>query len=94
MATGLTDTFVQKLTIDPSSPSTLYVGTLVTGVFKTTDGGVTWASINSGFPDTEMSVGALVIDPSNPATVYAGTTGFGVFKTTDGGQTWQPAGGN
>jgi hypothetical protein len=40
---------VLTLAIDPDSPDTVYVGTAV-GVFKTSDGGATWAPKNQGLP--------------------------------------------
>ena len=46
--TGLTDTGVQALAIDPSAPATLYAGTLVGGVFKSTNGGGSWTTANTG----------------------------------------------
>jgi len=59
------------------------------GVFKSTDGGASWVSVNAGILGHTFS---LAIDPTHPETVYAGTLGEGVFKTTDGGVTWLPAG--
>ncbi len=59
------------------------------GVFKSTDGGATWTSANSGLG--WLPVNALAIDPFNPATLYAGTYNYPVFKSTDGGQSWTRA---
>jgi photosystem II stability/assembly factor-like uncharacterized protein len=61
------------------------------GLFKTTDGGATWARINEGLASliaTRSPVTALVIDPANPQVLYAGTSGYGVFQSTDGGAHW------
>lgn len=49
MNVGLSNTFVQALTIDPSSPDTLYAGTDGSGVFKTTDGAATWQPTGTDF---------------------------------------------
>ena len=76
------------LAIDPTTPTTLYVGT-ATGVFKSTDGGGSWNPIGPGLVSPGISltpVYALAIDPTTPATVYAG----GAYKSTDGGGTWRP----
>ena len=89
MNTGLGNTDVRALAIDPAAPSTLYAGTWGGGVFKSTNSGGTWTAINAGLTDPFIS--ALAIDPSAPATLYAGTaSGFsgGVFKSTDGGASW------
>ncbi len=77
------------LAINPSTPSTLYVGD-GGGVFKSTDSGSTWAATNAGL--TNLIVQALAINPSTPSTLYAGTDGGGVFKSTDSGGTWANAG--
>ena len=82
-------TFPSSLVINPSEPTTLYVGGSA-GVFKSTDGGGSWTSANSGLP-AAVPV-KLAIDPLNPSTLYAGTSNAGVFKSTDGGTTWQPTG--
>ncbi len=63
------------------------------GVYKSLDGGKTWASM--GLKET-MHIGRIVIDPKNPNVVYVGALGRlwgtnperGVYKTEDGGKTW------
>lgn len=64
------------------------------GVYKSTDGGETWA--NLGLKDSQ-NIARIVIDPSDPNLVYVAALGHlwgankerGVYKTTDGGKTWQ-----
>ena len=64
------------------------------GVYKSTDGGTTWA--NMGLRDTQH-IARIVIHPTNPDIVWVAALGHlgtpnqerGVFKTTDGGRTWQ-----
>ncbi len=66
------------------------------GVWRTTDGGVTWTPLTDHMPTTSM--GALALDPTNENIVYAGTGeanyanhcryGLGLFKSIDGGETW------
>ena len=34
---------IRSVLVDPTSPGTIYVGTAGSGVFKSTDGGATWA---------------------------------------------------
>jgi photosystem II stability/assembly factor-like uncharacterized protein len=62
-----------------------YVGT-DSGVFKTSDGGITWAPINNGLPGVSQ-VTALIIVGQN---IYAGLASEGVYVTTDGGLNWSP----
>ena len=69
--TGLTNTYVYALAIDPATPTTLYAGTYGGGVFKSTNGGGNWSAVNTGLTDTLVS--ALAIDPATPTTLYAGT---------------------
>jgi hypothetical protein len=84
--TGLTDTYVRALAIDPDIPTTIYAGTSGNGVFKSTNGGGTWTAVNTGLTNTYVY--ALAIDPDTPATIYAGTWNGGVFKSIDGGGAW------
>jgi photosystem II stability/assembly factor-like uncharacterized protein len=79
---------ILALAIDPSAPATLYAGTSGAGVFKSRNGGVSWAAVNAGL--IASSVQALAIDPSTPSTLFAGTRGGGVFLSRNGGGSWTP----
>ena len=67
------------------------------GLWKTTDGGLTWKPVTDGQIDYS-SVGAVAIAPSNPDVIYLGTgeadirgniiQGGGAYKSTDAGKTW------
>jgi photosystem II stability/assembly factor-like uncharacterized protein len=84
-----------------SRPLEYYFGATGGGVWKTTDGGLTWRPVSDKQLKTS-SVGALAIAPSNPDVVYAGMgetelrgnviQGDGVYKTADAGKTWTSAG--
>jgi Sortilin, neurotensin receptor 3, len=64
------------------------------GVFKSTDGGMTWKHV--GLTETRH-IGRIVVDPRDPNVAYVAALGHawganperGVYKTTDGGATWQ-----
>jgi photosystem II stability/assembly factor-like uncharacterized protein len=83
----------------PGDPTTYYAGMPEGGVWKTTNGGVTWKPI---FDEVHVaSVGAVAVAPSDPKIVYVGTgnqsgwsftIGKGVYKSTDGGKTWANVG--
>jgi photosystem II stability/assembly factor-like uncharacterized protein len=80
---------------------TYFLGTTGGGVFKTTDGGLTWLPVTDS---TRMagSIGAIAVAPSDPNVVYVGTgespprgnvsPGNGLYRSTDGGRSWRPAG--
>ncbi|MFH1762838.1 MAG: hypothetical protein ABIF09_01480, partial [Gemmatimonadota bacterium] len=79
-------TGVIDLVMDPTDPNTLYATTWErtrrawghtasgegSGIYRTTDGGVSWEQLTNGFPTGE-GVGRIAIDvaPSNPDVVYA-----------------------
>jgi len=82
-------------------PYTYYMGATGGGVWKTTDGGMTWVPVTDS---TRMagSIGALAVAPSDPNVVYVGTgespprgnvsPGDGFYRSTDGGKSWAAAG--
>src|SRR5258707_7073970 len=94
---------IGDIAIHPRDPNIVYVGTgepnnrqtssFGDGVYKTTDGGMTFTNI--GLKDTQ-TIARIVIDPKNPETVYVASPGHlfgpnperGVFKTIDGGRGW------
>ena len=95
---------VGAIAVSESDPSVIYVGTgescirgNVThgdGVYKSTDGGQTWANI--GLRDTRH-IARIRIDPRNPDVVYVAALGHafgpnderGVFRSRDGGGSWE-----
>jgi photosystem II stability/assembly factor-like uncharacterized protein len=91
------------VTLDPSNPSTVWVGTgennsqrsvaYGDGVYKSEDGGKTWK--NMGLKDSEH-IARIIVHSENPNIIYVGAYGpvwreggdRGVYKSTDGGATW------
>ncbi|HEY5219026.1 MAG TPA: glycosyl hydrolase, partial [Gemmatimonadaceae bacterium] len=78
-------------------PNEYYMGTTGGGVFKTEDGGESWAPTTDGY--FGGTIGAIAVAPSNPDVVYVGggeypirgniSYGDGVWKSMDAGKTWQ-----
>ncbi len=91
------------VTIDPSNPQTVYVGTgdpnisfypmLGDGVYKSTDGGDTWTHLGL---DAQRVITKIVVHPTNPNIIFAGSMGLpfirdndrGLYRSTDGGANW------
>jgi len=89
---GTTGAFVSWLAFDPTNENIVYATYSTFGVphvWKSTDGGATWASIDgtgvARIPD--VPVHTLVVDPTNSARLFVGTD-VGVFTSDDGGTTW------
>jgi len=88
---------VTAVTGIPDDSFTYYMGTTGGGVWKTTDGGVTWNNISDGFFKVG-SIGSVEVSLLDPNVVYVGTgsasprgnisTGRGVYKSMDAGKTW------
>ncbi|MGI8990544.1 MAG: WD40/YVTN/BNR-like repeat-containing protein [Bryobacteraceae bacterium] len=85
---------VNGIAAHPTDPNTIYVAAAGGGVWKTINGGTTWAPLT----DTQktLAMGALAMAPSDSNVLYAGTGepdsggdfGRGVLVTTDGGANW------
>ncbi len=85
--------FVNDIKADLHDVNTAYVcvdqhknGNFKPYVFKTTDRGKTWTSINNNLPEREI-VWRLVQDHVNPKLLFVGTE-MGVYFTVDGGGKW------
>lgn len=87
---------VRAIVVHPTNPNLVYIGAVSGGVWRTTDGGSSWAPLKDNMEN--LAVCSMVMDPTNPNIIYAGTgegffngdaiRGEGIFKTTDGGATW------
>ena len=82
-------------------PNEAYFGAIGGGLWKTIDGGETWAPVTDGQINSS-SVGAVAVSESNPDIVFIGMgescirgnimPGDGVYKSTDAGKTWTHVG--
>ena len=78
-------------------PDTYYVGAAAGGVWKTTNGGMTWKDVFARQP--VASIGAIALAPSNPNLVWVGTgeanirndviSGRGIYLSGDAGASWR-----
>lgn len=100
---ALANLTVSSMVMEPGNPNVIYVGTgegvstfgqdtngdfRGAGIFKTTDGGATWARLQSTVNNEDFFfVNDLVISPTSKDRLYAGTRS-GVWRSTDGGGSW------
>ena len=95
---------IGDIEIDPNNPETVYVSTgdpnisfypmLGDGVYKSTDGGETWANIGL---QAQRVISRIALHPTDPNIIFAASMGLpfirdnnrGLYRTTDGGATWQ-----
>jgi photosystem II stability/assembly factor-like uncharacterized protein len=91
---------IADIVIDPTDPSTWYVGVGSGGVWKTDNAGTTWTPV---FDDEgSYSIGCIALDPNNTNTVWVGTGenvsgrhvgyGDGIYRSRDGGMSWENMG--
>jgi photosystem II stability/assembly factor-like uncharacterized protein len=105
------DTGANEVIIDPNNPDVLYasmwqrrrsVGQFIgggpeSGIYKSTDAGVTWTKLTNGMPKGDMGRIALGVDPkANPTRVYALCDAkreeSGFYRSDDAGATWARVG--
>jgi photosystem II stability/assembly factor-like uncharacterized protein len=88
-----------------SEPGVWYAGTSPQGLFRSEDGGVTWApfstinddpdylkwmgTVQDGTPDGPK-LHSIIVDPRDPKHLYFGMSGGGVHESTDGGASFRP----
>ena len=102
---------IARIIVDPIDHDIVYVAALGSlwgaggerGIYKTTDGGLTWTRIH--FVDDDTGATELVMDPSNNKVLYAATyqrrratwgfngggPGSAMWKSSDAGRTWTQA---
>ena len=93
-----------SLFVDPQNPANMYASSFNNGLWKSTDGGVTFVQIPVIPRAPFVPIAALAIDPKSPSTLYAAALPPasllppgsgpipGLLKSTDGGATWNPTG--
>ncbi len=97
---------VRNLRFAPSDSNIVYAGYMAAGlhadphqtnfaeslgIYKSTDGGESWASINSGLPTGAQAknVTDIAVSHQNTDVVYISLRDGGLYKTENGGQSWQ-----
>ncbi len=87
---------IRAVWIHPTTTSTLLVGSVGGGIWRSTNSGTSWTPVNDLM--TNIAITCIVHQPSNANVLYAGTgegfynadaiRGAGIFKSTDGGLNW------
>lgn len=91
---------IADIAVNPQNFNEYYLAVASGGVWKTSNGGVTWAPVFDG--EGSYSIGCVTIDPKNPFVVWVGTGennsqrsvgwGDGVYRSRDGGRSWENLG--
>jgi photosystem II stability/assembly factor-like uncharacterized protein len=87
----LADVGVQCVAVDPHDPQRLYAGTFDRGLFRSADGGETWAPAGEGIPHARVL--SVAVSPSDRTggvgAIFAGTEPSSLYRSRDGGETWE-----
>ena len=84
--------------VHPTNPDRMFVAISAAGVFRSDDGGQTWAPKNKGtkacfmpegqqWPEYGQCCHHLVMSPADPDVLFQ-QNHCGVYRTTDGGENW------
>lgn len=80
------------IAVQASNPLIMYAATPGGGIWKSSNGGTSWACLTDNYSAAYFSVTWIAIDPNNANNVYATLTSGGVIKSTNAGATWTAAG--
>ena len=77
----------------PGQPQHLYLGTVNSWIYESSDGGSTWHRLSRLAASDDLVVDHIVVDPRNPARIYAAAWVIdhpdgGLWTSLDGGRTW------
>ncbi|MBI3607918.1 MAG: hypothetical protein HY207_08120 [Nitrospirae bacterium] len=83
---GGAEWFISGVAVHPGDPRRVYVSTRGSGVYRSDDGGASWAKSTTGLTDDDVR--SLAVHPDDPSRLVLGTTTSGLFYSADGGATW------
>lgn len=72
---------ISEIAVHPRNSKLIYISAIRTGVWRTTDGGATWACLNAGLPTTDVM--RVRIAPGYPVRVFAVTLKHGIYRLVD-----------
>jgi photosystem II stability/assembly factor-like uncharacterized protein len=84
---------VRSLLVSAGSSSVVYLGTNDGQIFKSMDGGASWALLYPGIKRRQFVLQSMVEDPINPDHLFVGgwdlrTDGGGLFESWNAGKIW------
>ena len=80
---------IVDVAFDPDDPDCIYMPTARSGIFKSTDGGSTWALKVQGLDNLKVSLLATPLTQQGQTVYVSSVGGEGIFKTSDFGRTWE-----
>ncbi len=86
----------ERLAVDPNDPDHILVGTRLSGLQRSTDGGVSFAQVE-GLPDAVIddpdrafqNPGVSFVTFASSSEIYVGVSGVGVFRSDDSGNSFE-----
>jgi len=85
---------INEIAFHPTNPNIIYAGASGGGLWRTSDGGLSWTSLTDGMPN--LAISGIAVSHTNPDIIYILTgdgdsrdlASIGVLKSTDAGVTW------
>lgn len=77
---------ITSISVETANTNHIIVGGASGGVWRTTDGGATWAVLTDNL--SNLRVSALTINPLDNTNYFWGSSGGNIFSSTDSGNTW------
>ncbi|MGY5856065.1 MAG: hypothetical protein RTS72_05645 [Candidatus Thorarchaeota archaeon] len=77
------------IAIDPTDNNTIYLPKMTYGIYKSTNGGVTWTTLTEGLYNTNACLVITSPDEDSETVYVAAVEGTGTFRTDDAGATWR-----
>ncbi|HUN80040.1 MAG TPA: exo-alpha-sialidase [Phycisphaerae bacterium] len=93
---------LHTIVLDQTNPNRIYIAISAAGVFRSDDGGKTWAPKNRGLtskylpepaPEVGHCVHRIAMNPAKPNTLYM-QLHWNVMRSDDGGDSWKKISGN
>lgn len=79
----------RRIVVAPSHSDIIYMGTVADGIYRSTNGGMTWVAANGGIPSEDYDyVVNLDVSPDNPLHVVAALDIGRMYYSTNGGDSW------